>query len=156
MMLNAANLNLFFASTAFMIILASGYFILEKNLRSESEIEKVFREGNVKIAIIYEDNFARKLEKNGSAREVLRVGDVETPNAGRSQDQSELAPRPAVESAAPAVAVVTPSQVPAATTPWPTRLMPQSSTMPGTSPSTRPLKPAFWISFGDSLGLLRS
>lgn len=39
MMLNAANLNLFFASTAFMIILASGYFPFKKRLTQEKHSE---------------------------------------------------------------------------------------------------------------------
>lgn len=48
-------------------ILSSGYFILEKNLSSASEIEGVFKQGNVKEVIIFEQDFAEKLQKEGKA-----------------------------------------------------------------------------------------
>lgn len=49
-------------------ITASGYFILEENLRSVANIEDLFREGNIKEVIVFEPEFAKKLEKEGSAR----------------------------------------------------------------------------------------
>jgi ABC-2 type transport system permease protein len=49
-------------------ITASGYFILEKNLQSVTNIEDYFREGNIKEVIVFEPEFAKKLEKEGSAR----------------------------------------------------------------------------------------
>jgi ABC-2 type transport system permease protein len=60
-------------------ILSSGYFMLERNLRSVSEIEQVFRQGEVKLALIYEPGFAQKLEKNGKARLQI-IGDASDPN----------------------------------------------------------------------------
>jgi ABC-2 type transport system permease protein len=60
-------------------ILSSGYFILERNLRSVSEIDPVFKQGDVKLAIIYEPDFARKLEKTGKAR-IQLIGDASDPN----------------------------------------------------------------------------
>ena len=49
-------------------ILSSGYFILDQNLSSPEEIEKVFREGNVKEVIVFEPGFAKKLGKENSAK----------------------------------------------------------------------------------------
>ncbi|MEI6683999.1 MAG: ABC transporter permease [Bacteroidota bacterium] len=60
-------------------ILSSGYFILEKNLTHVAEIEPVFRQGNVKLVLIFEPDFAGKLEKYGTAR-VQIIGDASDPN----------------------------------------------------------------------------
>jgi ABC-2 type transport system permease protein len=60
-------------------ILSSGYFILERNLNSVDEIDPVFRQGNVKLAVIYEPGFAQKLEKRGKAR-IQLIGDASDPN----------------------------------------------------------------------------
>jgi ABC-2 type transport system permease protein len=60
-------------------ILSSGYFILEKNLNSVSEIEPVFRQGEVKLALVFESGFAGKLEKTGIAR-IQIIGDASDPN----------------------------------------------------------------------------
>jgi len=45
-------------------ILSSGYFLLEKNIQTDSEIETIFKEGNVREVIIFEADFAKKLEKD--------------------------------------------------------------------------------------------
>lgn len=45
-------------------ILSSGYFILDENLQSDSEIESIFKKGNVREVIIFEPDFAHNLEKN--------------------------------------------------------------------------------------------
>ena len=60
-------------------ILSSGYFMLERNLSSVSEIDAVFRKGEVKLALIYEPEFAEKLEKTGTARLQI-IGDASDPN----------------------------------------------------------------------------
>lgn len=60
-------------------ILSSGYFILDRNLASVAEIEPVFREGDVKLALIYEPGFAAKLEKTGKAH-VQILADASDPN----------------------------------------------------------------------------
>jgi ABC-2 type transport system permease protein len=60
-------------------ILSSGYFILDHNLQSSSELEEVFRKGDVKMALVYESDFARKLEKSGTAH-VQIIGDASDPN----------------------------------------------------------------------------
>ncbi|MGZ5243315.1 MAG: ABC transporter permease [Bacteroidia bacterium] len=64
-------------------LLASGYFILEKNLQSNAEIEAVFREGNVKEVIIFEPDFAQKLGKSGTAN-IQILTDATDPNTATS------------------------------------------------------------------------
>ena len=60
-------------------ILSSGYFILEKNLNTVAEIDPVFRQGEVKLALIFEPDFAKKLEKTGTAH-IQIIGDASDPN----------------------------------------------------------------------------
>lgn len=60
-------------------ILSSGYFILDQNLKSFSEIEPAFRKGDVKLVLVYEPNFAEKLQKTGVAN-VQIIGDASDPN----------------------------------------------------------------------------
>lgn len=49
-------------------IIASGYFLLEDNLETVSNIEEIFRKGNIKQVIVFEPDFSKKLEKEGTAR----------------------------------------------------------------------------------------
>lgn len=60
-------------------VLSSGYFILDHNLSSSSELEAVFRKGDVKMALVYEPDFAKKLEKTGVAH-IQIIGDASDPN----------------------------------------------------------------------------
>lgn len=60
-------------------VLSSGYFILEKNLTSFGEVDQVFREGNVKLVLIFEPEFAKNLDKTGKAK-VQIIGDASDPN----------------------------------------------------------------------------
>ncbi|MCX6280430.1 MAG: ABC transporter permease [Bacteroidetes bacterium] len=60
-------------------VLSSGYFILDKNLRSVSEIGQVFRQGNVKLVLIFGPDFSKNLDKTGNAR-VQIVADASDPN----------------------------------------------------------------------------
>jgi len=60
-------------------LLSSGYFLLERNLKSVSEVDLVFRHGNVKLVLIYESGFANKLDKFGKARLQI-IGDASDPN----------------------------------------------------------------------------
>jgi ABC-2 type transport system permease protein len=46
---------------------ASGYFIIEKNLRSEKEIEACLREGVIREVVVFEPGFERRLEREGKA-----------------------------------------------------------------------------------------
>ncbi len=60
-------------------ILASEYFILDKNLQSDKEIENIFKAGNVKEILIFEHDFAKKLEKEGTAN-IQIITDATDPN----------------------------------------------------------------------------
>jgi ABC-2 type transport system permease protein len=60
-------------------ILSSGYFLLEKNLTNYQEIEQSFREGEIKMVIVFEPDFARRLQKEGQAN-VQLIGDASDPN----------------------------------------------------------------------------
>ena len=58
---------------------SSGYFKLEKNLTNYNEIEESFRKGKVKEVIIFENNFAQKLEKEKRAN-IQIIADASDPN----------------------------------------------------------------------------
>ncbi len=60
-------------------IFSSGFFIHEASLYSEAEIEPAFRKGIVKEVIIFEPNFASKLQKEGLAH-VRIVADASDAN----------------------------------------------------------------------------
>jgi ABC-2 type transport system permease protein len=60
-------------------ITSSGYFILDENLDSESQIEGRFRQGKIKQVIIFEDNFAENLE-TGNSPGIQIIGDASDPN----------------------------------------------------------------------------
>jgi len=60
-------------------VLSSGYFILDKNLSSTKEIEQVFRQGNVKLVLIFGPDFSKNLDKTGNAK-VQIIGDASDPN----------------------------------------------------------------------------
>jgi ABC-2 type transport system permease protein len=60
-------------------ILSSDYFKLEKNLNSYSEIEENFRKGKIKEVIIFEHDFAKKLEKEKKAG-IQIIADASDPN----------------------------------------------------------------------------
>lgn len=60
-------------------LLSSGYFQLERNLKSVSEVDQAFRHGNIKLVLIYEPGFANNLDKYGKARLQI-IGDASDPN----------------------------------------------------------------------------
>ena len=60
-------------------ILSSGYFLLERNLASESQIEPVFRQGKVNMAVVFQEDFASTLERTGKAR-IQLIADASDPN----------------------------------------------------------------------------
>src|SRR5688572_11930503 len=63
-------------------ILSSGYFQLYENLSNNDEIEAGFRKGKIKQIIVFESNFAKKLEKEKKAN-VQVIGDASDPNTAR-------------------------------------------------------------------------
>lgn len=60
-------------------IVSSGYFRLEKNLFNYRQIDESFREGNIRLVIVYGPGFARQLQKSGIA-DVQIIGDASDPN----------------------------------------------------------------------------
>ena len=60
-------------------IISSGYFELSSYIVQDEQIEKSFREGSTKEVIIFENDFARKLEKEGTAS-VQIIADASDPN----------------------------------------------------------------------------
>ncbi|MBU2652357.1 MAG: ABC transporter permease [Bacteroidetes bacterium] len=60
-------------------ITSSGYFILEKNLENETQIHEEFRKGNIKQVIVFENDFAGKLEKEHNAG-IQILADASDPN----------------------------------------------------------------------------
>nr|NQU92084.1 ABC transporter permease [Bacteroidota bacterium] len=63
-------------------ILSSGYFMLSENLQSEKDIEPAFRKGNLKVVLIYENNFAEKIQREGSGS-IQMLADASDPNVAR-------------------------------------------------------------------------
>jgi ABC-2 type transport system permease protein len=60
-------------------MVASGYFLLEENLAGYNEIEQRFREGKIKEVLVFEDDFAVRLEKDREAH-VQVITDASDPN----------------------------------------------------------------------------
>ena len=60
-------------------IVSSGYFLLEKNLSNYQEIGQSFKEGNIKMVIVYEPGFSGNLQKKGVANMQI-LGDASDPN----------------------------------------------------------------------------
>jgi ABC-2 type transport system permease protein len=48
-------------------VVASDYFSLVDYLETDKNIEDIFKEGDVKLVLVFEDNFAKKLENTGTA-----------------------------------------------------------------------------------------
>ena len=60
-------------------LLSSGYFILGENLDKDDQIDKVFRKGTIREVVIFEKNFAQKVEKEKHAA-VQIIADASDPN----------------------------------------------------------------------------
>ena len=60
-------------------LVSSGYFKLEKNLVSNTEVNDAFLGGTIKEVVIFEEGFAKKLEKEGKAN-VQLILDASEPN----------------------------------------------------------------------------
>jgi len=63
-------------------LLSSGYFLLDENLESTTDIDRIFRKGHVKQVIIFENNFGKKLRRDGIAG-VQLIADASDPNMAR-------------------------------------------------------------------------
>jgi ABC-2 type transport system permease protein len=62
-------------------IISSGYFEIAGELNSEKDIDRAFKMGEIKEAIIFESNFSRNLEKFGKA-DLRIVADASDANTG--------------------------------------------------------------------------
>ncbi len=60
-------------------IISSGYFILNNNLKDSKEIEESLRSGKIKEVIIFESDFAAKLQRDKSAS-IQIIADASDPN----------------------------------------------------------------------------
>lgn len=60
-------------------IISSGYFKLQYNLNSFSQIEEEFKKGIIKEVIVFEDNFGDKLYREGNAS-IQLIADASDPN----------------------------------------------------------------------------
>jgi ABC-2 type transport system permease protein len=61
---------------------SSGYFQLQENLESDHDIDAIFRKGKIKEVLVFEPDFAAKLERDGSAS-VQLLADASDPNIAR-------------------------------------------------------------------------
>jgi hypothetical protein len=60
-------------------LFASGYFLQGEILNSQGEVEDSFRKGRNKMVVVFEDNFARKLER-GEKPTIQLIADASDPN----------------------------------------------------------------------------
>ncbi|MFH0893375.1 MAG: ABC transporter permease [Bacteroidota bacterium] len=61
-------------------LLSSGYFVLEKNIQSYKEIEPCFKNGEVKLVVIFGPDFSKRLKTEGKAPMQI-IADASEPNA---------------------------------------------------------------------------
>jgi ABC-2 type transport system permease protein len=61
---------------------SSGYFQLQQNLESDHDIEAIFKKGKIKEVLVFEPDFAAKLERDGSAT-IQLFADASDPNIAR-------------------------------------------------------------------------
>jgi ABC-2 type transport system permease protein len=64
-------------------LLSSGYFQLYENLHDEDAIYKSFRKGKIKLAVVFEANFAERLGNEGAAN-VQIIADATDPNTANT------------------------------------------------------------------------
>ncbi len=58
---------------------SSGYFILNRQLSSIGNIDEIFKEGEVKLVVVYENDFSKKMH-NGEKAAVQLIADASDPN----------------------------------------------------------------------------
>lgn len=58
---------------------SSGYFSIHEYLASEKQLEEAFRKGEIKLAIVFENNFSEKLH-SGESPGVQLIADASDPN----------------------------------------------------------------------------
>jgi len=60
-------------------IISSQYFKLAENLQSDKSMEDIFKKGNVKVILVFNNHFARDLENTGKANMQI-IADATDPN----------------------------------------------------------------------------
>ncbi len=60
-------------------LVSSGYFRVERNLASADELEPAFRQGRIKLALVFPPGFGRRLDHEGTAQ-IQLIGDASDPN----------------------------------------------------------------------------
>ncbi len=63
-------------------ILSSGYFVLVENLGDDQSIEASFKSGNIKQVVIFENDFAERIQREGSAS-IQVISEASDPNVAR-------------------------------------------------------------------------
>lgn len=63
-------------------LVSSGFFRVYENLESDSKIDEIFKTGNVSEVIVFEDDFAATLEREGRAHLQI-MADASDPNSAR-------------------------------------------------------------------------
>ncbi|NOZ34934.1 MAG: ABC transporter permease [Chlorobi bacterium] len=61
-------------------ITSSGFFTLDKNIQSEKEIPQAFKQGKIREVIVFENDFAKKLQKENSA-DIQLIADASDANS---------------------------------------------------------------------------
>ncbi len=64
-------------------IRSSGYFLIEDYLNQEVEIEKLFKEGTIKLVLVIDESFAQNLEKQ-HATNIQLLADATDPNTANT------------------------------------------------------------------------
>lgn len=60
-------------------LLSSGYFLLEQNLTNDAQIDAIFKEGDVKMVVVFGSEFTRRLDRGGPA-DIQLLADASDPN----------------------------------------------------------------------------
>ncbi|MCK6694397.1 MAG: ABC transporter permease [Thermoanaerobaculia bacterium] len=58
---------------------SSGYFRVERNLTSAEDLEPAFRQGRIKLALVFPPDFGQRLDHEGTAQ-IQLIGDASDPN----------------------------------------------------------------------------
>jgi ABC-2 type transport system permease protein len=63
-------------------LLASGFFQLNQCISSPAEVEGIFKKGKIREVVVFEDRFAERLEREGTAHMQI-LADASDPNSAR-------------------------------------------------------------------------
>jgi ABC-2 type transport system permease protein len=63
-------------------MLASGFFRIDQYISSDDELEPIFKKGKIREVIVFEDRFAEKLKRDGTAHMQI-IADASDPNSAK-------------------------------------------------------------------------